>query len=384
MVALDAPPAVQRAAALAPQFAGRAAEHDREASFPFENFTALQEAGLLRLPIPVEFGGDGADLATACRVVEHVARGDASTALVLAMHYIHHTLVARRGRWPAAIHERVCRDAIENGAMLNTVRVEPELGTPARGGLPATVARRTADGWCLSGHKLYATGSPILAYFIVLARTDEPEPRLGNFLVPRGTPGVRIVETWDHLGMRATGSHDMLLEDALLPAEYGVDVRPPAEWAGADPTTAGWNNLVLSAVYHGIAVAAFDWLTAYLNERVPTNLGAPLASLPRMQSAVGEMRTLLYSSERLIYGLAADLDRGSAGVDAMTQTSMVKSVATNNAVKAVDVALSLVGNPGLSRTRALERHHRDVLCSRIHTPQDDTILLMAGKAALGL
>jgi len=383
MVALDAPSAVRRAAELAAQFAPRAAEHDRDASFPFENFAALKQAGLLRLPVPERFGGDGVDLVTACRVVEQIARGDASTALVLAMHLIHHTLVARRGRWPADVYERVCREALTDGAMLNVARVEPELGTPARGGMPATTARRTPGGWRLSGHKLYATGSPILAYFIVHASTDEDEPRVGNFLVPRDAPGLHIVETWDHLGMRATGSHDLLLEDVPLPAEYAADVRLPADWGGPDPTTAGWNNLVISAVYHGVAIAALDWLTGYLKERVPSNLGAPLASLPRMQTAVGEMRTLLYASDRLIYSLAGDLDHDRAGEDATTQTSMVKSVATNNAVKAVDIALGLVGNPGLARSRALERHHRDVLCSRIHTPQDDSIMLAAGKGALG-
>jgi alkylation response protein AidB-like acyl-CoA dehydrogenase len=264
------------------------------------------------------------------------------------------------------------------------MRVEPELGTPARGGLPATTAVRTQDGWRLSGHKIYATGSPLLRYFLVWAQTaidGEEAPHVGYFLVPSDAAGVSIVETWNHLGMRATGSHDLTLDNVALPADHALDVRPPSGWSPPDPNLAGWNTLILTALYHGVARAARDWLVRYLHDRVPSNLGAPLASLPRFQSAVGEIDALLYASDRLIYGLAAEIERGN--VHASSKASVVKYNATNNAIRAVDIALGLVGNPGLSRNNPLERHHRDVLCSRIHTPQDDMILLAAGKAALG-
>jgi alkylation response protein AidB-like acyl-CoA dehydrogenase len=276
------------------------------------------------------------------------------------------------------VWERLCREAVREGALVNAARVEPELGTPARGGLPATTATRTSDGWSISGRKIYSTGSPILRYFLVWARTDEEEPRVGTFIVPRDAPGVSIVETWDHLGMRATGSHDLVLEGARIPAEFGVDVRRPNEFT-ADPHTGAWNCLVLAALYNGVARAARDWLVVYLNERVPANLGAPLATLPRFQMAVGEIEALLLANRRLIHGLAEQIDGdGSGGGDAAT----VKYLATTNAIRAVDIALALIGNPGLSRHHPLERHHRDVLCSRIHTPQDDTVLLGAGRAAL--
>src|SRR6266545_2099817 len=137
---------LERTAALAADFATRAAAHDRDASFPFENFEALRDAGLLNLTVPVEFGGQGAGLSLVCRVVEQIARGDASTALVLAMHYIYHAVFARARRWPPGMQERVCRESVEGIALINVLRVEPELGTPARGGLPATTAIPTPDG----------------------------------------------------------------------------------------------------------------------------------------------------------------------------------------------------------------------------------------------
>jgi alkylation response protein AidB-like acyl-CoA dehydrogenase len=381
----EPPSILESASALAAQFAPRAAEHDRDATFPFENFDALRDADMLRLTIPRDLGGYGIGLSTTAKVVEEIARGDASTALVLAMHLIYHAVFGRARRWPPSVYERLCRESIDGLALINVMRVEPELGTPARGGLPATAAARTESGWQISGRKIYATGSPILRYYLVWARTVPPgdeAPEVGYFLVPSDCPGVSIVETWDHLGMRATGSHDLVMDHVNLPMDHALDVRPPAAWTAPDPSLAGWNTLVLTALYHGVARAARDWLVGYLHERVPTNLGAPLATLPRFQSAVGEIDALLYASDRLIYGLTAEIDEGN--VQASSKASLVKFVATNNAIHAVDIALALIGNPGLSRSNPLERHHRDVLCSRIHSPQDDMITLAAGRQALGI
>ena len=319
----------------------------------------------------------------ACRVVETIAHGEPSTALVLAMHLIYHAAPSFGRNWDPGMVARMRTASLGGVALINVMRVEPELGSPARGGLPATTATRTANGWRLTGHKLYSTGSPMLTYFLTWARTAGDDPRIGWFVVPRGTPGLRIVETWDHLGMRATGSHDLILENAEIPADHVLDLRLPADWLVGDPGAGAWNNLMLAALYSGIARSARDWLAKYLHERVPSNLGASLATLPRMQSSVGEIEALLFTNERLIFGLAAEIDR-SGPLKNPTATSMAKYVSTNNAVKVVDIAMSLVGNPGLARANALERHHRDVLCSRIHVPQDDMVVLMAGKAALGI
>ncbi|MBD2664021.1 acyl-CoA dehydrogenase family protein [Richelia sinica] len=202
------PDLFERVEIIAKDFATRAAIHDIEASFPFENFKILHEAGLLSLTIPQELGGQGLGLAHICRIIEKIAQGDASTALVLTMHYVQHAQASRHRRWPPEIYQRLCRESVEGIALINAARVEPELGTPTRGGIPATTAKKTSTGWELTGHKLYTTGSPLLSYFIVWAKTNEHEPQVGSFLVPRNLPGVQIVETWDHLGMRATGSHD--------------------------------------------------------------------------------------------------------------------------------------------------------------------------------
>lgn len=357
------------------------AEHDRDASFPFESFELLAEAGLLGLTVPARLGGRGAGLAEAARVVGATAAGEPSTALVLAMHLIQHSQIRRPDRFPAHLATRLGREAVAGVSLIKALRVEPELGTPARGGLPATTARRTGAGWRISGRKIFSTAAPILSWYLVWARTDDPEPLVGAFLVSAGLPGIGIEPTWDQLGMRATGSHDVILDEVEVPVDHAIDLRPPAQQA-PDAQMWAWNTVMITAVYDGIARAAVAWLAGWLHERRPSSLSAALATLPRCQSVVGEIEGLLTTNRRLIASVAADVDRDAP--PSVAESGSIKRVITNNAVAAVEKALSLTGNAGLSRSNPLERHYRDVLCGRIHTPQDDSAVLAAGRAALGL
>jgi alkylation response protein AidB-like acyl-CoA dehydrogenase len=368
---------------LSADFAQRAGAHDRDASFAFENFDALHEAGLLNLVVPAALGGAGRGLSDIARIIGVIAQGDASTALVLLMHWLQTAVVLRSDRWPAHLRDAMIRASLDGVAIVNALRVEPELGTPARGGLPATVARRVPEGWRISGRKIYSTGSPILRYAMVWAKTDDAAPLVGMFLVPMPSPGLRIEPTWDHLGMRASGSHDVVFEDVLIPGDHAADIRPPQDWQVRDPVQGIWSTIGVSALYDGIARAARDWLVFYLHQRKPANLGASLATLPRFQEAVGRIEALLGTNRMLIDSFAAQADRDIAAVTP-AGASVVKLTVTDNAIAAVGLAMELVGNPGLSRANPLERHHRDVLCSRVHTPQNDMILLAAGRQALGL
>ncbi|WP_342739343.1 acyl-CoA dehydrogenase family protein [Bradyrhizobium sp. B117] len=376
------PDFIQRAEALREGFAARAAEHDRSGSFPFENFRELSEAGLLSLTVPAAHGGGGVGARSAAKILGIIGKADASTALVLSMHYINHLVMARSPTWPARLSRKLARESVEGLALINALRVEPELGSPARGGLPATIARRTETGWRLSGHKVYSTGSPILKWYLVWARTDEAEPRVGQFLVPAGLPGTRIIETWDHHGLRASGSHDVIFDDVVIPLDAEVDVRKPADWRAPDVAQATVHTIFVAAIYDGIARAARDWLISFLKTRVPANLGAPLASLPRAQEILGGIEAKLAVNARLIDSFASDFDDGLQ-LSAI-ESNIVKLTVTNNAVAAVEDALSLTSNHGLSRKNPLERHYRDVLCGRVHTPQDDLTKISAGRAALGI
>lgn len=369
------------AAELSLAFAQTAAHYDASTEFPHENIRQVHAAGLTALTAPVAFGGRGANLAEAAEVIRLIARGEPSTALILIMQYINlATLPA--SRWPAHLIARVIGDAVNNGALINALRVEPELGTPIRGGLPATTAKRVADGWSISGRKIYSTGVEGLTWAIVWARTDEEDVRLGGFLVPVDAPGFRIEKTWNPLGMRATGSHDAILEEVVVPLDHAVDIRRPSEWDVRGEGQAAWFGMLPGALYTGVAEAARDWLVQFLQNRVPTNLGQPLSTVPRIQQAVGEIEELLTVNRRLIASAARDIDEGR-GIS-QSEAGLIKVVTTENAILAVEKALKLTGNHGVSRNNPLERHHRDVLCGRIHSPQEDTVRVGAGKLALGL
>jgi alkylation response protein AidB-like acyl-CoA dehydrogenase len=368
-------------AGLVAEFACHAVAHDRDGTFPAENFARLHEEGLLNLTASREDGGADAGLARVTEIVGHVAQGCASTALVLGMQLIHLKTISANPRWPADLRARVARSAGLFGSLVNALRVEPALGTPARGGLPETTARRTPDGWALTGRKLYSTGAHGLTWMLVWARTDDDTPRVGMFLVPARSVGVRVIETWDQLGLRASGSHDVLFNDVTIPADHAVDIRLPSEWSQRDPANVAWNTLVIAALYTGVATAARDWLIRFLRERVPANLGAPLATLPRMQEAVGRIEALLATNRRLIASAARDHDDGADLTD--HELNLIKTVAAENAIAAVQQAMELTGNHGLARGNPLERHLRDVLCARVHTPQPDAAHIAAGRAALG-
>ncbi|MGY4378567.1 alkylation response protein AidB-like acyl-CoA dehydrogenase [Bradyrhizobium sp. i1.3.6] len=124
------PDYIARAEALAEGFAARAAEHDRTGSFPFENFRELSEAGLLSLTVPAVHGGAGAGARYAARVIGIIGKADPSTALVLSMHYINHLVMGRSPTWPAKLSRKLARESVEGLALVNALRVEPELGSP--------------------------------------------------------------------------------------------------------------------------------------------------------------------------------------------------------------------------------------------------------------
>lgn len=375
---------------LSRQFATSASEHDAVGSFPRDNFDALQASGLVAFVAPEAYGGGGATLAQAREVIAAVAKGEPATALILVMTYLqHHSLGHAGSRWPQRLRERVVRDAVGHGALINALRVEPALGSPARGGLPGTVARRDSDQWSISGHKIYTTGIDGLSWLAVWARTDEPAPRTGFFLVPRAARGLRVIKSWDHLGLRASGSHEVVLEDVRVPLDHAVDVRAPAEWAphagsqtdvDAHASQQAWMIALLGTLYDAVAGAARDWLVEFLRTRAPASLGAPLATLPRIQEQVGELEALLHTNRVLLDELARTTDAGSP--PAPHESGLIKYVVTKQAIQAVETALQLTGNHGLSRHNPLERHYRDVLCSRIHTPQNDAVLSAVGRQVL--
>ncbi|WP_421992566.1 acyl-CoA dehydrogenase family protein [Roseococcus sp.] len=366
--------------ALIEALAEHGARDDLAASFPFESLELLRQAGVLALTVPAALGGGGAGITLAAEAVRQVGKACPATALILAMQFAKQAALARSTIWPAALRERVGRLAVTEGALLNAARVEPELGSPTRGGLPATVARRTDTGWAITGHKRYVTGLAGLRFIEVLARTDEAEPRIGSFLVTAGTPGLETRETWNHLGLRASGSHDLLLTDVAVPESHAIGLVPAGSWVGNDATYATWNALLIGAVYAGVAQAARDWVVNFLRHRRPSGMAQPLASLATVQQAVGAIEAQLIAARRISASLAADVEAGR--IPPASETGAVKALLAGHAIKAVELSVALAGNHALDRANPLERHWRDVQCARVHVPTEESAHLSAGRAAL--
>lgn len=358
----------------------RAEVHDRTAEFPHEAFARLHEIGAQALTVPTEYGGLGGGIAEAVEVIERVGAADPSVGLILQWNYTNHLSLRHADNpWPAGIKEQVFRTAVTEGALINGFAVERGLGSLARGGVPATTAEEQSDGsWIINGEKAYGTGISGLRWITVTATTVEENPRIATFLIDPDTPGWTVLPTWDHLGLRASDTQGALFEGTRVPGDRLVDIRDPRD-GNSKLRSAGRQALplLLAANYNGVSIATRDWLVEYLHTRVPTALGASLATVPRFHDRVGDIEAQVLTSQALLRQAVTALGGGDTPLPALA-----KHVATTTAIRITESALDLTGNPGLSRSNPLERHHRNALVGRIHFPQSDFILTGLGRAAL--
>jgi alkylation response protein AidB-like acyl-CoA dehydrogenase len=374
---------VERAGAAATIAAQHAARHDRDGSFPSEGLAELARNGYLAMVVPEALGGESATVTEVVLGNLALAHGDASLGLVVAMHAALLGRVRDAAIWPAAQFEAVARDIAQTregrGALINSLATEPEMGSPSRGGLPATTARRTEDGYTLNGRKTFSSGSTVLRWGVVSAAVQTDEPYLANFLVPLPTAGVRIEPTWDSLGMRATCSHTLVLENASIPAD--AELPRVAAARGSPPHERAW-SLGVAAVYLGVAEAAREYALSFARSRKPTALnGKAISSLPSIRDRAGRIDLLMFQARGLLVSAARAWD-AAPSAEFEAALAAVKVTATNNAVAAVEQAMRLVGGTSMDRSAPIERHYRDVRGGLHHPPQDDAALALFARESL--
>ncbi len=376
---------LERAGTLADRFAERAGAHDREGTFPHENISDLRAAGYLRLTVPQAFGGAGGGVFSMVLAQERLARGDGSTALAVGWHLFTIGRQADHPTWPEGARADVFRAAAD-GTLINSAVSEPATGSPSRGGRPTTTATPVDGGWVLRGRKTFTTMSPALGTFVVSAAAEGVE-RTASFLVPAGSPGLRIEETWDAMGMRATGSNDLVLEDVRVPAGARVEPAPQGgDGAGGAEVrggaTAGW-NLHIPAVYLGVARAAADFAAGFAVRRRPNSLQGSIAEVPHVQVKLGEMQRQLLPAYNLLFTLARRWDRDPAARPEMTNAiSACKLVVMDAALATVDMAMKVVGGAGLSRRLPLERYYRDVRPGLHNPPMEDAVITAMARQVI--
>ncbi len=368
---------IEIARALAKDIASRTADADRLGKLPDEDIQALHESGYLMLSVPVEYGGQGLSLRECVAAQLELARGSASTALVAAMQLQVFGYARETRLWPEPIFAKFCRSAVQEGSLFNFLASEPVLGSPSRGGRYQTYAQPTprGDGWSVNGHKNWATGGKHLTHLLVkLMIGDEP----GVMYVPATLRGIDWSDTWTNvLSLRASESNDVRFKKVIVPSENlierGVAKEPPNAWFTA----------LVAATYLGTGLAARHHVIRYALDRVPTALGKPIATLPKIQRQIGEIDLALQAAQLLLMDAAgAWVGDGQNSDQQWVRIAAAKTLATETAIKVTATALQVAGGAGITGELPLERYFRDAQAGTTHPPSGDTAYEIIGQSAI--
>lgn len=386
----------------AADFATRAAGHDRDGSFPIENFEAMKKSGFLAAPAPEEFGGLGLfsyhDIGVG---LSRLARGDASTAIAANMHLssvwtMHRLLrVIRAGGTgpPQAILEGLLK-GIGAGQIVVAVP-STEAGTTLR--YPKTEAVAGGGGYVLNGHKIFGTLSPVATLFFSFARLADGNGGYESVLCMLGsdTEGVEVKDNWDALGMRASGSGDVIYRDVRLGEGNIVRSGQPLGAMGLQVGDPGTANHGLLSAFVGIAEAAADLVIEQAKTRRKSPSDKLMAERHWMQHLIGEMdidlticRGLLAYEGRAIDDMVERHPTGGLpeeevlGMERLHQG--VKHTINRRAIDVVDKALTASGGAGYMSKHPLARLYRDVRAGPFMQPYSPPEAIeFIGRVALG-
>jgi len=367
------------------RFDQRAPEYDRENRFFDEDFAELRESGYLSCALPTEYGGAGLGLHGYTKLASRLAYVAPATALALNMHIYWTGLAADLLK----MGDESCRFILEKaaeGAVFAAIHGEAGNDMPLL--LSTSTAERVEGGWSISGHKIFGSLSPVWTYagFHAMDASDPAGPRIVHGFMPRDTPGLQIVDTWDTLGMRATQSQDTVLDKAFCPDEL-CPLVCPAGFAGAGPFQVGifaWALTGFAAVYHGAARRAFDITLAKMPTRTSIALTHSMAHHPEVQHHVAKMRMAYDAADALLDRTAADWEAGVQHEDWPVRLVATRQVVINAAYDIVDRALDLSGGSGAFRANRLEQLFRDIRMGRFHPGNRLLAPELIGKLCLGI
>jgi alkylation response protein AidB-like acyl-CoA dehydrogenase len=365
---------------LAPVLSSRAGEYDEAGRFPVADFDDLRAAGVLGLMVPTRLGSVGACFAGYTDVARELAAGSGATALIFNMHAsvtgaLAHTPddMARSLGAPNsyfAARDQILADAAAGS--LYAVAMS-ERGVGSRLSQLRTRYERTPDGFRITGSKAFVSGAGHADAYLVAAKASAPgadgEPVVSHFLVPAGD-GVTVDETWDSLGMRATGSHDVHLN---------VTVPPDALLGGMEGLALLLAQIMpqwLVASYVGVAQSAIDAAAAHLAERGLTHLPAVRARVGRADATVAAARLAVTEAARRV-----DTDPGI--VDTHRRVWRAKLLAGDTAAEVAASMIEAAGSSASRRGHPLERIFRDARCGALQPPTSDVCADWLGVAALG-
>ncbi|MCW5730342.1 MAG: acyl-CoA dehydrogenase family protein [Alphaproteobacteria bacterium] len=363
------PDAFARLEALLPHFAARAAHHDRTDEFVGENFAALREAGLMSAAVPRELGGDGLDARGLSPLLGLMARACSSTALAYAMHSHVVALAAWRWRHQQAPVEPMLRRVAQEQITLISSGGSDWLESSG-------IARRVDGGFAIEAVKGFASGLPAGTLLNTSAVYDDPEagPTVLHFMVPLSDPHVTIEPTWQAMGMRGTGSHQVRIAGFFLPDGAVAGRRPRGLWHPLFHMVSMIAIPIIYAVYLGVAEGLRDEALAAAKRRPATR-----AQIQLLGSLETELAAARFAHADMLFASGGQPGPATTNRVFLGRTNMVRALMAT-AERAFDVA----HGAAYMRTGPIERLFRDLQAARFHPLQPHLQQEIAGRMALGL
>jgi alkylation response protein AidB-like acyl-CoA dehydrogenase len=362
---------VVTARALGRDFAKRASEVDENDHFVAENYRALKDANLVAAGVPKELGGAGAEVPELAEMLRELAHHCGSTGLAFSMHT--HQVAIPAWRWrhqkASAMEPLLRRVAAEKIILLSSGGSDWIAGSGK--------AVKVDGGYRVSARKVFTSGAAagdILMTGAVVQSETEPDAVI-HFPVPMKAPEVKILDTWRALGMRGTGSNDVLIEDLFVPDASVTVSRKSGEWHPLFHIIATIALPLVYAAYLGVAEGASEIAICLAKQKRQTPYATELA---------GRMDTALRAAQLAHRWMIETVERNAPSADTSNEVMIGRSLVAENAIKAVELALELAGGAGFYRNNGLERCFRDIQGARFHPLQAGPQAHYAGATALGL
>jgi alkylation response protein AidB-like acyl-CoA dehydrogenase len=365
---------VRLAREVGPTFAARATDLDERDAFVADNYAELTVRRFFSAGVPAELGGGGASHAELCAMLRELARHCGSTALALSMHT--HLLAFLVWRWRQGEPvEPILRRIGDEQIVLVSTGASDWLDSSG-------TADRVEGGYRVTARKIFGSGSPAGTLLVTSAVYDDPTdgPTVLHFPVPIAAEGVTVLDNWRALGMRATGSNDVLLEDVFVPENAVTLRRPKGRWHGVFDVIVTIALPLVMSVYAGVAQAAADLALGIVGKEFPEGPDT------HRQYLLGEMYGSLVTAQLAVQGMVDICDDYAFEPTVQTADAVLirKTVAANECVHTVEKAIEAVGGAAFFRSVGLERLLRDVHGARFHVLQEKRQHLFSGRVALGL
>ncbi|MBW4542674.1 MAG: acyl-CoA/acyl-ACP dehydrogenase [Myxacorys chilensis ATA2-1-KO14] len=357
------------AESLGSQFAARETEADESDLFVADNIARLKAAGLAAAGVPIELGGGGASYSDLCAVLQILGRYSSSTALAFSMHT--HQVMVPTWRW----HNQ---NAPVDG-LLRRVASE-QLILLSSGGSDwlesAGTAIKVEGGFVITARKRFASGAPIANLLMTSAVYEDPQagPTVLHFPVPMTAQGVAIEPTWQAMGMRGTGSHDVVLSDVFVPDAAVALRREQGKWHFIFHLISMVAIPLVYSVYVGVAEAARDRAI---------QLAMKHRSDEHLCYSVGGLDNELMAAKLALQHMISTATVSQPSFETTNQIMTGRTLVAKAVLNVADLAMEIAGGGAFYRKLGLEKLFRDVQGARYHPLREEGQRKLSGQLALG-